>query len=150
MGGPAIVNGKDIPELDNFYQCKFELDNYCWNDAETYFQANKTQDLHLFTKIRLSVSPSAAWKLGNEIPLRKDWEDIKVGIMYKANDAKFRQNPELKKILVSTGLHDITFTGSTPFWNKENAKILERLRMIFLTYTESQQTHRLMNKGRQS
>ena len=35
-------------------------------------------------------------------PLRKDWDIIKKEIMYKAVKAKFEQNEDLRKLLIST------------------------------------------------
>jgi len=37
------------------------------------------------------------------IKVRPDWEQVKLEIMYKALEAKFTQNPKLKKLLLSTG-----------------------------------------------
>ena len=46
-----------------------------------------------------------AAKLGRsrELPLRLDWEQVKDSIMRKAVLAKFSQNEEIKKLLLSTG-----------------------------------------------
>ena len=47
--------------------------------------------------------PSAANKLGRQIQLRSDWEQVKEDVMYEVCRAKFMQNPDLKARLLSTG-----------------------------------------------
>jgi N-glycosidase YbiA len=44
----------------------------------------------------------SAKALGKRIELRKDWNDIKLDIMYKIVKNKFTQNPTLTKLLVDT------------------------------------------------
>ena len=41
------------------------------------------------------------------LPLRKDWEEVKDGIMKKAVLEKFKQNKEICKVLFSTGEENI-------------------------------------------
>jgi len=48
--------------------------------------------------------------------------------MYLGNLAKFQQNEDLRNALLSSGTGSIRFTGSTPFWNRWNGLILERIR----------------------
>lgn len=127
MGGPAIVNDKNIPELDNFFVCKFELDDRIWPTTENYFQAQKSPN-NFYQEALTKCPPKVAWKAGNTVEIRDNWEDIKVEVMYDANYAKFSQNPELKEILLSTAPHEIKFTASTPFWNEKNAEILTKIR----------------------
>lgn len=42
-------------------------------------------------------------RMNRKVLLRRDWEDVKDGIMEEAIRAKFTQNPELAKKLVATG-----------------------------------------------
>lgn len=53
----------------------------------------------LFTK----MNPSEAKHAGRRVTLRKDWEDVKIDIMCDIVEAKFRQNPDLAKKLLTTG-----------------------------------------------
>ncbi len=55
-----------------------------------------------------------AKKLGSsrDYPLRKDWESVKETIMYDALYAKFSQNEDAKKVLLSTG--DATIIENAP------------------------------------
>lgn len=48
------------------------------------------------------LNASEAKKLGRKVPLRKDWEIIKLGVMMKIVQAKFEQHPELAEKLLQT------------------------------------------------
>lgn len=43
-----------------------------------------------------------ARSLGRRIPLRKDWEQVKVSVMQTIVTAKFTQNPSLRERLLAT------------------------------------------------
>jgi len=83
------------------------------------------------------LSPNEAKRLGRRVNLRKDWEDIKIDIMYEINVAKFTQNENLKEMLLKTGSAKLV-EGNTwhdTFWGvcngagrNELGKILERVR----------------------
>ena len=128
MGGPCLVDGESREELDNFLVCSFEYNGQTYTSAEHAFQAAKFTDKKYCEKIRLAKSGGDAWSLGNtrEIPLRGDWELIKVKVMYEANLAKFQQNAALRDALVSTRGPIKAFGFA--FWAKWNAIILERIR----------------------
>jgi len=128
MGGPCLVDGESREELDNFLECKFEYNGQTYTSAEHAFQAAKFTDKKYCEKIRKAKSGGDAWSLGNtrEIPLRGDWELIKVKVMYQANLAKFSQNPALRDALVSTKGPIKAFGFA--YWAKWNAILLERIR----------------------
>ncbi len=88
--------------LSNFYTCKLTYDGLTYFNSEAAFQAQKTLDRNERIKFT-AVRPGEAKRLGRRLKLRTDWEDIKVSIMYDICLAKFTQNPELKKALISTG-----------------------------------------------
>ena len=52
-----------------------------------------------FTEAR----PSKSKGMGRRVPLRPDWEEVKVGIMEEIVRAKFTQHPELAERLLATG-----------------------------------------------
>ena len=128
MGGPCLVDGESREELDNFLECKFEYNGQTYTSAEHAFQAAKFTDKKYCEKIRVAKSGGDAWSLGNtrEIPLRGDWELIKVKVMYEANLAKFQQNAALRDALVSTRGPIKAFGFA--YWAKWNAILLERIR----------------------
>lgn len=88
--------------LSNFYTCKLTYDGLTYFNSEAAFQAQKTLDRNERIKFT-AVRPGEAKRLGRRLKLRTDWDDIKVSIMYDICLAKFTQNPELKKALISTG-----------------------------------------------
>lgn len=49
------------------------------------------------------MNPSESRRLGQEVSLRSDWEQIKVRMMYEVVLAKFVQNPNLAERLIATG-----------------------------------------------
>jgi ribA/ribD-fused uncharacterized protein len=77
----------------------------------------KTYDEELQLKIRMAPTASKAKQIGKTVPLRADWEEVKVDAMYKAVYAKFSQNPGLKAQLFATGNRYLE-EGNT--WNDTN------------------------------
>ena len=47
--------------------------------------------------------PGKSKGVGRRVPLRPDWEEVKVGIMEEIIRAKFTQHPELAAMLLATG-----------------------------------------------
>ena len=88
--------------LSNFYQHKIKYDEYFWDNNEQCFQATKTLDLAEKDEIRFTVSPGKAKRLGGKVHMRKDWDQIKVGVMKDINRIKF-SDPVLKQKLLDTG-----------------------------------------------
>jgi ribA/ribD-fused uncharacterized protein len=127
MGGPALIEGEFHDECDNFFESLFTEEGVTYNSAEQYFQCQKATNTVDFEKIHKTKGPLESWSEGNKIKLRPDWEEIKVNVMYHGNYIRFSQNPELAAKLCQTQ-GDILFTGSTPFWNKWNGLIMERIR----------------------
>ena len=48
-------------------------------------------------------SPAEAKRLGKRIELRSDWLEVRDQIMYQVVLEKFKQNPDLKAMLLATG-----------------------------------------------
>jgi ribA/ribD-fused uncharacterized protein len=126
MGGPGHIDGIAHDELDNFYECHFIVDGLEYPTSETYFQSQKATNEEDREKLR-GCSAMKAWVEGNKINLRKDWEEVKVDVMYTGNYEKFAQNENEKNVLISSK-GDIKFYNSTGFWNKWNTRILSRVR----------------------
>ncbi|CAF1206673.1 unnamed protein product [Adineta steineri] len=128
MGGPADIDGKSHPETDNFLPCKFVIDGITYSSAENYFQCAKTTNDTDRNMVLKSGPGTSAWAAGQRVQIRSDWEAIKVDEMYNGNLAKFQQNDDLRTALINSGNGTVRFTGSTPFWNKWNGLIMERIR----------------------
>lgn len=97
--------------LSNFWGVEVEYDGDVYQNSESAFQAAKLKDKSLrrnfiyngkeydFTKL----APNTAKWLGKRVPLRKDWEEIKIQVMCDVVRAKFIQNQDLAKKLLDTG-----------------------------------------------
>lgn len=88
--------------LSNFYPACVSVDGMEYLNAEAAYQAAKCarrEDRTLFTEL----GPRDAKQLGRKLPLRSDWEDVKVQEMEKIVRAKFTQNPHLAGFLTETG-----------------------------------------------
>lgn len=89
--------------LSNFYEAPVQYDGIVYQNNEAAFQAQKCAnpaDRQKFAEL----NPTEARHLGRAIPLRKDWEQVKMSVMSEIVRAKFEQNPDLAKKLLST--HD--------------------------------------------
>jgi len=120
--------------LSNFYSAPVEYNGLKYLNNEAAFHAQK--DLSR-AKEFVNLPPNEAKRLGRRVSLRKDWEDVKIDIMYEINVAKFTQNKDLKVKLLKTGNAQL-IEGNTwrdTFWGvcndegrNELGKILERVR----------------------
>lgn len=87
--------------LSNFYGIRVELGYVFYPSVENAFQAAKTFDPMAREPFR-HVSPREAKRLGRALPLRPDWEDVKLNIMETLLWRKF-VNPDLRAALLETG-----------------------------------------------
>lgn len=93
------------------------------------------EDKSAFTE----YGPSKSKEIGRKVPIRPDWEQVKIGIMEEIVRQKFVQNPELAASLLETGdkvliegnrWGDICWGVDTRTWQGENhlGKILMKIR----------------------
>ncbi len=87
--------------LSNFFPCEIRYQGYRYKSVEHAFQAAKAVKNADRILIAAAGSPASAKRLGGKVERRKDWEDIKVSIMLKLLQRKFRQDP-LKELLLKT------------------------------------------------
>ncbi len=89
--------------LSNFYpSIIFDSEGTEWLSVEQAYQAAKTLDEKEKLEIWLAKTPGQAKRLGREVTMRKDWELIKLAVMYRLLMQKFR-NPILRAKLMATG-----------------------------------------------
>ena len=95
--------------FSNFAHYGFELEGKYWMNSEHYFQAKKFEGTEYEELIRLLDNPMKAAEMGrnHNLPLRKDWEDVKDDVMRKAVFEKFSQNKETREVLFDTGIEEI-------------------------------------------
>jgi len=91
-------------EFSNFSPHRIEIDGKVWPTSEHYFQAQKFAGTQHEERVRLAKSPMMAATLGRNrnLPLRRDWEEVKEEVMLKALRAKFTQHPALCELLLRT------------------------------------------------
>ena len=108
--------------LSNFYPAKMEYEGIPYWNAEAAFQAQKClleEDKEQFC----GLAANKAKKLGRQVPLRPDWEEVKVEKMTGIVRAKFMQNPELAEKLLATGERALVEGNSwhDVFWGVDSA-----------------------------
>ena len=88
--------------LSNFYESPFSVDGITYPTVEHYFQAQKTLDIDERRKIATASTPGKAKRLGRQVKLRPDWEEVKDEVMKAGLRIKF-SNPVLREKLLNTG-----------------------------------------------
>lgn len=88
--------------LSNFYTAPVPLDGVNYLSVEHAYQAAKTLNPKLRLKIKLTSSAGSAKRLGRQLELREDWEDVKLKIMEDLVYQKFTIHEGLRLKLVAT------------------------------------------------
>lgn len=96
--------------LSNFYPAPVRLvfpanvgvDNAIYRTTEHAFCAAKTLDINWRIRIWQAPTPKVAKALGRKVPLRPDWEAIKLDVMLGVLRQKFAAD-SLKQQLLGTG-----------------------------------------------
>lgn len=109
---------KEYRFLSNFYPAKVEYDGLEYTSTEHAYQAAKTLDPGERRRIRESQKPGEAKRLGKQVKMRTDWEQIKISVMKELVLQKFSKHKELKDKLLATGDAYIeeTNTWNDTFW----------------------------------
>merc|ERR1719291_1144850 len=119
MGGPCKVQGDEgvedgPPYTDNFLIRPYMLNGAEWQSVEQFFQAYKYADEEVVRRFLEKVPDegASAFEYGEQVKrmgqerhpsYRKNWEQIKVEVMYRAKRAQIAQHPDLQEDLVATG-----------------------------------------------
>jgi len=97
--------------------------------VEHFFQASKVRDSSLHDRVADMPTPREAKRAGRTVPLRADWEDIKISVMLAALRAKFSDEPYKSKLLrtearpiIEESRHDLEWGARrhTNGWEGEN------------------------------
>lgn len=99
--------------LSNFTKAWVKFEGDLYSTTEHAYQAAKTHDMEQRRLIRCAVTPQAAKKLGSEVQLRGDWEEVKDSVMYDLLIQKFSQEPHMSALL-QTG---DAYLEETNTWN---------------------------------
>ena len=87
--------------LSNFAYAEVTLDGVQYATVEHAYQAAKCSDPVYRQRIQDAKTPGDAKRIGNTAYLRKDWQKVKIAIMYDLVRQKFKQ-PTLQKALLDT------------------------------------------------
>lgn len=100
--------------LSNFAPAPIRLKGKRWPTTEHYFQAQKFAGTPHEKAIREAKTTMLAARMGRDrkLPLRRDWEAVKVAVMREALYAKFEQHDDLRFELLATG--DAPLVEHTP------------------------------------
>ena len=101
---PSITSFRgDYRFLSNFYPAEVRMSGMEYPTVEHAFQAAKTKDPNLRWKVRAAGTPGEAKRMGKNLELRPDWEEIKLEVMLALVRYKFTHHPELAEKLLTTG-----------------------------------------------
>lgn len=88
--------------LSNFYEAPVTWEGLTYRNSEAAFQAGKV--LTNEERLPFTEAPSNKSKrMGRQVQLRPDWEQVKTQVMEEVVRAKFTQNPDLAARLLATG-----------------------------------------------
>lgn len=128
--------------LSNFYNSPITIGGITYMCAEAAFQAAKLEDSAqrvMFSRL----SGAKAKYLGRKVPLRPNWESIKIQVMRDIIHEKFAQNPNLREKLLATRDNELIEGNNwnDTFWGICNGigknwlgRILEEERDKYLTF----------------
>jgi ribA/ribD-fused uncharacterized protein len=88
--------------LSNFYKAPLTMGDYLFPAAEHAYQAAKSLNPNDWRDCAACMLPGAVKRLGRILPIRPDWEEIKLHVMTEVISAKYEQNPHLKEKLIQT------------------------------------------------
>lgn len=116
--------------LSHFQPAPIWLDGALWPTVEHWYQAQKSDDPAYRDAIRAALGPGRAkrltaspwaprrisaqsWFRRNGTRPRPDWAEVKLDLMRRADEARFRQNPALADALLAT--RDAALIEDSPF-----------------------------------
>lgn len=103
-----IISGfrKDHYFLSNFFPSHVVYRDRCHPTAEHAFQSAKNNSGEYMISILIAKTPGLAKKLGRQVKLVDDWEDIKDTVMEEVLLSKFSDG-ELLRRLLDTGDNEL-------------------------------------------
>lgn len=89
--------------LSNFWPAVVTYNDIEFPTVEHAYQAAKSIETIWQLQVQRMNSPGSAKRFGKIIPLREDWEQVKLGIMEDLIRQKFINDQGLKELLMATG-----------------------------------------------
>lgn len=93
---------KEWAFLPNFYWSEIEFEDITYPTNEHFFQAMKTLDIDERRAIANCRTPGQAKRMGRQVALRPDWENVKEDVMFEGLCLKFADE-QLADWLLETG-----------------------------------------------
>jgi len=112
---------KPFGEFSNFYPVTLIIDSKQYKSVEHYYQSKKFEGTIWEEHIRNQDRAFEAACEGRrkELPLRGDWEEVKLLVMKRALVAKFKNIERFKNLLLSTGTAElIEYSKKDYFWGR--------------------------------
>lgn len=89
--------------LSNFYEVPVKWEGITYPSNEHAFQAAKSLNPACRLEVAAAGTPGKAKRMGRNLQLRSDWENVKYDIMLDIVLAKFHQHLDLAEALLDTG-----------------------------------------------
>ncbi|AZO48067.1 NADAR family protein [Mesorhizobium sp. M4B.F.Ca.ET.058.02.1.1] len=124
--------------LSNFFMVHVTIGQLTFASTEHAYQAAKSLDPVDWKDVIECVSPGAAKRMGRNVTLRPDWEDIKLDVMREITAAKYDQHPHLHaKLMATKGMNLVegNHWGDT-FWGVCRGKGENHLGRIIMEYRD--------------
>lgn len=103
MNGPICSFEGPYRFLSNFYPVEIESFGDLFPTVEHAFQAYKTTDTLERLEILRAPTPGIAKRLGRQVTLRPDWDQLKLIVMENLVWQKFEFRGDLRDKLLATG-----------------------------------------------
>src|SRR3972149_7316486 len=86
--------------------------------SESAFQVQKSpNDKDYIEKQKTAKNPAYSKIIGRHCKLREDWNEVRDKIMYKVVWYKFQQHPDIKQVLINSGLRPLyEHTHNDSYW----------------------------------
>ena len=123
-------HSRQCRELSTFRGGPIELDGKCWPSVEHYYQAQKFAGSPMEEAVREAPTPQAARKLARSPSpyFVDDWDSRRLKVMSRALEAKFKQNGDLRELLLSTGDEELVhWSRHDCFWGRRSDSIGENM-----------------------
>lgn len=124
--------------LSNFWPATVVFEGIEYPTVEHAYQAAKTLDVNERKRIALLATPGDAKRAGRALPLRADWENVKLGVMEQCVRYKFTHHAELCAKLLATGdaYLEEGNTWGDEFWGTVNGRGENHLGKILMKVRE--------------
>ena len=93
---------KEWAFLSNFYWSEIEFEGITYPTNEHFFQAMKSLDINERRAIANCRTPGQAKRMGRQVALRPDWEEVKIDVMREGLYRKFAD----EELVEGTWWHD--------------------------------------------